>query len=245
MAVISDDVQSRPLAGLRVVDVSALAPGPFATMILADFGADVIAVERPEPDPFATRAWLGRGKRFVTVDLRSPDGPAVVARLVADADVFVEGYRPGTMERLGLGPEELTAANPGLVYARVTGWGQDGPYAGRAGHDINYIAIAGALGVIGRDEPVPPANLVGDFASGSYMAVMGILVALYERQASGRGQVVDAAMVDGAALLITGQLGLAASGGWGPRGTNLLDGSAPFYGTYRCADGRFVAVGAI
>ena len=245
MAVTSDDVQPRPLAGLRVVDVSALAPGPFATMILADFGADVIAVERPEPDPFATRTWLGRGKRYVTVDLRSPDGPAVVARLAADADVFVEGYRPGAMERLGLGPEELTAANPRLVYARVTGWGQDGPYAQRAGHDINYIAIAGALGVIGRDEPVPPANLVGDFASGSYMAVMGILVALYERQASGRGQVVDAAMVDGAALLITGQLGLAASGGWGRRGTNLLDGSAPFYGTYRCADGRFLAVGAI
>ena len=129
MAVTSDDVESRPLAGLRVIDVSALAPGPFATMILADFGADVIAVERPEPDPFATRTWLGRGKRFVTVDLRSPDGPAVVARLAADADVFVEGYRPGTMERLGLGPEELTAANPRLVYARVTGWGQDGPYA--------------------------------------------------------------------------------------------------------------------
>jgi alpha-methylacyl-CoA racemase len=237
--------RSGPLAGLRVVDVSALAPGPFATMILADFGAEVIAVERPGPDPFGTRAWLGRGKQYVTVDLRSPDGPAVVARLAATADVFVEGYRPGAMERLGLGPEDLTALNPGLVYVRVTGWGQDGPYALRAGHDINYISIAGALGVIGRDEPVPPANLVGDFASGSYLAVMGILTALYERQSSGRGQVVDAAMVDGATLLITGQLGLAASGGWGRRGTNLLDGSAPFYGTYRCADERFVAVGAI
>ena len=234
-----------PLAGLRVLDVSALAPGPFATMILADFGADVIAVERPGPDPFGTREWLGRGKRFVTVDLRAPEGPAVVARLAADVDVFVEGYRPGTMERLGLGPDVLLAANPRLVYARVTGWGQDGPYALRAGHDINYIAIAGALGVIGRDEPVPPVNLVGDFASGSFIAVMGILMALQERQSSGRGQVVDAAMVDGASLLITGQLGMAASGGWGRRGTNLLDGSAPFYGTYRCADGRFVAVGAI
>jgi alpha-methylacyl-CoA racemase len=234
-----------PLAGLRVLDVSALAPGPFATMILADFGADVIAVERPGRDPFGTREWLGRGKQFVTVDLRSADGPAVVARLAEGADVFVEGYRPGTMERLGLGPDDLLATNPGLVYARVTGWGQDGPYAMRAGHDINYISIAGALGVIGRDEPVPPANLVGDFASGSYLAVMGILSALYERQSSGRGQIVDAAMVDGATLLITGQLGLVASGGWGRRGTNLLDGSAPFYGTYRCADGGYVAVGAI
>ena len=234
-----------PLTGVRVVDVSALAPGPFATMILADFGADVVAVERPGPDPFATRTWLGRGKRFVTVDLQSPDGPAVVARLAEAADVFVEGYRPGTMERFGLGPDDLMPVNPRLVYARITGWGQGGPYAGRAGHDINYISIAGALGIIGRDDPVPPANLVGDFASGSYLAVMGILMALYERQFSGRGQVVDAAMVDGAVLLLTGQLGLAASGGWGRRGTNLLDGSAPFYGTYRCSDGRYVAVGAI
>lgn len=238
-------MSSRPLQGLRVLDVSALAPGPFATMILADFGADVIAVERPGPDPFATRAWLGRGKRFVTVDLRSVAGPAVVARLARDVDVFVEGYRPGTMERLGLGPDDLMAANPGLVYTRVTGWGQDGPYAERAGHDINYISIAGALGVIGTEDPVPPANLVGDFASGSFTAVMGILLALHERRRSGRGQVVDAAMVDGAVLLITGQLGLAALGRWGPRGTNLVDGSAPFYGTYRCADGRYVAVGAI
>jgi alpha-methylacyl-CoA racemase len=230
---------------VRVIDVSALAPGPFATMILADFGADVVAVERPGHDPYGTRAWLGRGKRFVTVDLRGPDGPGVVARLAQSADVFVEGYRPGAMERLGLGPDELLAANPGLVYARVTGWGQEGPYAARAGHDINYIAIAGALGVIGRDEPVPPANLVGDFASGSYLVVMGILAALFERSSSGRGQVVDAAMVDGATLLITGQLGLAADGGWGRRGTNLIDGSAPFYGVYRCADGGYVAVGAI
>ncbi|MGH9037220.1 MAG: CaiB/BaiF CoA transferase family protein [Acidimicrobiia bacterium] len=238
-------MSSRPLEGLRVLDVSALAPGPFATMILADFGADVIAVERPGPDPFATRAWLGRGKRFVTIDLRSADGPGVVARLARDVDVFVEGYRPGTMERLGLGPDELMDANPGLVYTRVTGWGQDGPYAMRAGHDINYISIAGALGVIGGEDPVPPANLVGDFAGGSFTAVMGILPALHERRHSGQGQVVDAAMVDGAALLITGQLGLAALGRWGPRGTNLVDGSAPFYGTYRCADGRYLAVGAI
>jgi alpha-methylacyl-CoA racemase len=236
---------TRPLDGVRVVDVSALAPGPFATMILADFGADVVAVERPEPDPFETRTWLGRGKRYVTIDLRTPEGRATVARLAADADVFVEGFRPGTMERLGLGPDDLMAANPGLVYARVTGWGQEGPYAGRAGHDINYIAVAGALGVIGRDDPVPPANLVGDFAGGSLMAVIGILLALHERESSGRGQVIDAAMVDGAALLITGQLGLAARGGWGRRGSNLLDGSAPFYGTYACADGRYVAVGAI
>jgi alpha-methylacyl-CoA racemase len=242
---VSPEGAAGPLAGVRVVDVSALAPGPFATMILADFGADVVAVERPGPDPFATRTWLGRGKRFVTIDLRNAEGRAAVARLAADADVFVEGFRPGTMERLGLGPDDLMADNPGLVYARVTGWGQDGPYAHRAGHDINYISVAGALGVIGRDDPVPPANLLGDFAGGSLMAVIGILLALHERARSGRGQVVDAAMVDGAALLITGQLGLSPRGGWGRRGTNLLDGSAPFYGTYRCADGRYVAVGAI
>ncbi|HYH49679.1 MAG TPA: CaiB/BaiF CoA-transferase family protein [Acidimicrobiia bacterium] len=234
-----------PLAGVRVVDISALAPGPFATMILADFGAEVIAVERPGGDGFGTRQWLGRGKRFLTVDLRRPEGVAVVSRLARDADVFVEGFRPGTAERLGLGPEVLLEANPGLVYARVSGWGQDGPYATRAGHDINYIAVAGALGVIGRDDPVPPANLVGDFAGGSLFAVIGVLLALQERQRSGRGQVVDAAMVDGAALLVTGQLGLAAAGRWGRRGTNLLDGSAPFYATYACADGRYVAVGAI
>jgi alpha-methylacyl-CoA racemase len=234
-----------PLAGVKIIDISALAPGPFATMILADFGAEVVAVERPGGDGFGTRQWLGRGKRFLTVDLRSEAGVAVVRRLARDADVFVEGFRPGTAERLGLGPETLLAENPALVYARVSGWGQTGPYASRAGHDINYIAVAGALGVIGRNDPVPPANLVGDFAGGSLFAVIGILLALQERQRSGAGQVVDAAMVDGAALLITGQLGLSAAGRWGPRGTNFLDGSAPFYGTYRCADGGYVAVGAI
>jgi alpha-methylacyl-CoA racemase len=235
----------RPLDGVRVVDLSALGPAPFGTMILADFGADVVAVERPRPDPWGTRQFLGRGKRSVVVDLKQPQGVEVVARLAAAADVFVESSRPGVMEAIGLGPDVLLAAHPGLVYARLTGWGQTGPYAERAGHDINYIAVGGPLGIMAGETPVPPANLVGDFAAGSLLMVVGILLALRERDRSGHGQVVDAAMVDGAALLSTGQLGMRASGLWGARGTNFLDGSAPFYGTYRCADGRFVSVGAI
>jgi alpha-methylacyl-CoA racemase len=240
-----------PLAGLRVVEMAGLAPGPFACTILADLGADVIRVDRATPgvdvlsvpgDP------LARSRRSIGVDVKSPAGLELVRGLVDRADVFVEGYRPGVAERLGLGPDECLARNPGLVYGRMTGWGQDGPMAPAAGHDINYIAIAGALDTIGRagERPVPPLNLVGDFGGGGLLLAMGLLAALYERAGSGRGQVVDASMVDGAALLTTQLHGLHAAGLWGNvRGANTLDGGAPFYDTYRASDGRYVAVGAI
>lgn len=237
---------TRPLDGIRVVDVSALAPGPFATMFLADFGAEVINIRRPgSGQPGGMPVLFTRGKEWREADLKSDEGRSAILDLARDADVFVEGFRPGAMERLGLGPDDLGAVNPALVYVRVTGWGQDGPYAMRAGHDINYIAIGGPLGIIGRDQPVPPVNIIGDFAGGSMMAVIGILLALQARQQTGIGQVVDAAMVDGAALLVTGQLELLARGEWGPRGTNELDGGAPYYATYATSDQRWFSVGAI
>jgi alpha-methylacyl-CoA racemase len=240
-----------PLAGLRVVEMAGLAPAPFACTILADLGADVIRVDRARPgadvlsvpgDP------LTRSRRSIGVDVKSPAGVELVRRIVDRADVFVEGYRPGVAERLGLGPDECLARNPRLVYGRMTGWGQDGPMAAAAGHDINYIGIAGALDGIGRadERPVPPLNLVGDFGGGGLLLAMGLLAALYERAGSGRGQVVDASMVDGAALLTTQLHGMHAAGLWGnERGANILDGGAPFYDTYRASDGRYVAVGAI
>ncbi len=239
------DLRHSPLRGIRVVDVSALGPGPFCSMLLADYGADVVSVCRPQREVFDPSAFFSRGKRSIVVDLRADGGAEVIRRLASTADVFLEGYRPGTMERRGLGPETLLADNPRLVYARLTGYGQDGPYAGRAGHDINYIALAGALGVIGDDQPVPPLNILGDFASGSVNAVTGIMLALFERERTGRGQVVDAAMVDGAAVLLSAQLAEHASGLWGGRGTSVLSGCAPFYAVYRCADGGWFAVGAI
>jgi alpha-methylacyl-CoA racemase len=213
-------------------------------MILADFGADVISVETLDRPDFDVSSFFTRGKRSVLTDLRQPAGVAAVARLAEGADVFVEGFRPGTMERLGLGPEQLCQRNPRLVYTRITGWGQEGPYAPLAGHDIDFIAIAGALGVLASD-PSPPLNLVGDFASGSITAVIGTVMALFAREHTGVGQVVDAAMVDGAAQLISAQLAMFSRGQWRPNGADLLDGSAPFYGVYRCADGRSIAVGAV
>jgi alpha-methylacyl-CoA racemase len=237
-----------PLAGVRVLDVSALGPGPFCSMLLADYGAEVVAIERPRrgaPEPTDVADYFSRGKRVVTVDLRAPHGAELIATLADHSDVFLEGYRPGTMERRGLGPDVLLARNPGLIYTRLTGWGQTGPYARRAGHDINYIAIGGALGAIGSAEPVPPLNLLGDFASGSLMAALGTMLALFERQRTGRGQVVDAAMADGAALLLSSQLAELARGTWPGRGRSLLSGCAPFYSVYRCADGGFFSVGAI
>ena len=240
-----------PLAGLRVVEMAGLAPGPFACTILADLGDDVIRVDRAAPgvdvlsvpgDP------LARSRRSIGIDVKAPAGLELVRRLVERADVFVEGYRPGVAERLGLGPDECLARNPRLVYGRMTGWGQDGPMAAAAGHDINYIGIAGALDAIGRagERPVPPLNLVGDFGGGGLLLAMGLLAALHERAGSGRGQVVDASMVDGAALLTTQLHGMHAAGLWGNgRGANTLDGGAPFYDTYRASDGRYVAVGAI
>ncbi|GHF82626.1 alpha-methylacyl-CoA racemase [Amycolatopsis bartoniae] len=244
-------MKSGPLRGLKVVELAGLAPAPFAATMLADLGADVVRVDRAKPgqdvlgiagDP------LMRGRRTIGVDTKQPEGVEVVLRLAERSDVFIEGFRPGVAERMGLGPEQVHARNPRVVYGRLTGWGQDGPLASAAGHDINYAGIAGALEPIGRagEPPVPPLNLVADFAGGGMLLAMGVLAALYERAASGRGQVVDAAMVDGAALLTTQLHGMRAAGLWpGERGTNLLDGGAPFYDTYETADGKYVALGAI
>lgn len=242
---------SGPLAGVKVVEIASLAPAPFGCMILADLGAEVIRVDRasssatalvPPPGP------LDRGRRTIALDLKSTEGVATLKRLVEDADVFVEGFRPGVTERLGIGPEDLAAVNERLVYARMTGWGQDGPLASAAGHDINYIAIAGALEPIARrgERPLAPLNLLGDFAGGGMLMALGILAALHERSTSGKGQVVDAAMVDGASLFTAFMRGMHASGVWLEEpGTNMLDGAAAFYDTYPCADGKYVAVGCV
>ncbi|MFI6638269.1 CaiB/BaiF CoA transferase family protein [Streptomyces sp. NPDC050504] len=241
-----------PLAGVRVVELAGIGPGPFAAMLLADLGADVVRVDRPGGaglgvDP--AHDLTNRGKRSVVVDLKAPAGPGTVLDLVERADVLIEGYRPGVAERLGVGPEACLARNPKLVYGRMTGWGQEGPLARRAGHDIAYIAVTGTLGMIGRPDepPTVPANLVGDYAGGSLYLVVGVLAALqHARGAGGTGQVVDAAIVDGAAHLATMIHGMVAAGGWQDRrGANLLDGGCPFYGTYETADGRHMAVGAL
>jgi alpha-methylacyl-CoA racemase len=235
-----------PLTGVRVLDLSALGPGPFCSMLLADFGADVVAIERPgTPHPFDPARSLSRGKRSAVVDMRAPRGPEVIARLADAADVLLESNRPGTMERRGLGPDVLCERNPRLIYTRLTGWGQAGPYRDRAGHDINYAAIAGTLGVIGDDRPVPPLAMLGDLAGGSLFTALGIMMALYERTVTGRGQVIDAAIADGSALLNLTNLAEFNAGIWAGRGRHILSGTAPFYGAYACADGRFFAVGAI
>jgi alpha-methylacyl-CoA racemase len=242
------DEQGRrgPLAGLRVLDLSGLGPAPFATMMLADFGAEVLSVRRPDPMPFDPAAAMSRGKSAIGLDLRSPDGQAVARRLAKGADIFVEGFRPGVMERLGLGPDVLLAENPGLIYARLTGWGQSGPYAKRAGHDINYLAISGALNVTGEDKPTAPPGLLGDLANGSYTMMIGVLMALVERQRTGKGQVVDAAIVDGASYMLGAMFGELELGLWdGDPDHALLGGKAPFYGVYRCADEKWFSVGAI
>jgi alpha-methylacyl-CoA racemase len=240
-----------PLAGLKVVELAGLAPAPFATTVLADLGADVVRVDRAKPG-FDVVAFphdpLSRARRWIGVDTKAPAGRDIVLRLVEDADVLIEGFRPGVTERLGIGPDDCLHRNPRLVYGRITGWGQDGPLAQAAGHDINYIGLAGALEPIGRagERPVPPLNLLGDFGGGGLLLAMGVLAALVERSTSGRGQVVDASMVDGAALLTAGLHGLRNIGAWNrPRGANMLDGGAPFYDTYETSDGRYVAVGAI
>lgn len=243
--------QHGPLHGVRVIELAGIGPGPFATMLLADLGADVVRVDRPAGpggERLARADVVNRGKRSIAVDLKSPGGRAVVQRLVAGADVLVEGFRPGVTERLGLGPDDCLAANPRLVYARMTGWGQDGPLAAVAGHDIDYIALTGALWASGRadERPVPALNLVGDYGGGSMFLVVGVLAALLERSTSGRGQVVDAAMVDGVAVLTTMFTALRGMGVWrAQRGVNLFDTGAPFYEVYECADGRYLAVGAL
>ncbi|GAA3388521.1 CaiB/BaiF CoA-transferase family protein [Streptomyces roseoviridis] len=241
-----------PLAGVRVVELAGIGPGPFAAMLLADLGADVVRVDRPGGpglgiDP--ARDLTNRNKRSVLVDLKADDGPDTVLDLVARADILIEGYRPGVAERLGVGPDACLARNPRLVYGRMTGWGQSGPLAPTAGHDIGYIAITGTLGMIGPDPdgpPTVPANLVGDYAGGSLYLVIGVLAALQHARTHGEGQIVDAAIVDGTAHLATMIHGMLAAGGWQDRrGVNLLDGGCPFYGTYATSDGGYMAVGAL
>ncbi|MBW0104797.1 CaiB/BaiF CoA-transferase family protein, partial [Pseudonocardia sp. KRD291] len=243
-----------PLAGVRVVEFAGIGPAPFCGMVLSDLGADVVRIDRipgpPSADPptgmaTLTEGILGRGRRSVGIDLKSPDGHAVAAELASSADALIEGFRPGVMERLGFGPDECLAANPRLVYGRLTGWGQDGPYSQAAGHDLNYIALAGALAPIGRrgERPVPPLNVVGDFAGGGMLLAMGIAAALVEAGRSGHGQVVDAAMVDGSAYLMTMMFELLGRGAWTEEHeSNPNDGGAHFYDVYETADGRHVSV---
>ncbi len=245
---------SGPLSGTRVVEIGGIGPSPFCAMMLADMGADVIRVDRASAvTPREEYEWppdylLNRGRRSVGVDLKHPDGVEVVLRLAERADVLIEGYRPGVAERLGIGPDDCRARNPRLVYGRMTGWGQSGPYARYPGHDMNYIALSGALHSIGRADgpPAPPLNLVGDFGGGGMLLAVGVLAALIEAGRSGAGQTVDAAMLDGSALLATMFYGMRDMGQWdGGRGGNLLDGGAHFYDVYETADGKYVSIGAM
>ena len=240
--------QSGPLSGLRVVEFAGIGPVPFAAMLLADMRADVVRIVRPGTPPLDKRDIVERGRRVVVLDLKAPAALESALDLIEHADALLEGFRPGVMERLGLGPEAVLQRNPRLVYGRMTGWGQTGPLAAAAGHDIDYIALAGALHAIGESTrgPVPPLNLLGDFGGGALYLIVGVLAALLEAQRSGRGQVVDTAIVDGAASLLTFIYAALARGAWrDERGNNLLDGGAPFYTTYRCADGEYIAVGAL
>jgi len=242
-----------PLKGLNIIEMAGLGPAPFAGMMLADMGADVLRIDRKPSggaDAFEkvkAANYVDRGRRSVALDLKTPDGAALALDLIVGADAVIEGFRPGVMERLGLGPDVCFGCNPKLVYGRVTGWGQDGPLSQTAGHDINYIALTGMLHAIGEpSRPAPPLNLVGDFAGGAMMLAFGVLAALWEAQRSGQGQIVDAAMTDGVATLSAMIYSFRAQGQWrDERGANLLDGGAPFYGCYACADGKFVAVGAL
>ncbi|MGI8711436.1 MAG: CaiB/BaiF CoA transferase family protein [Acidimicrobiales bacterium] len=242
-----------PLSGIKVLEIAGIGPGPYGAMLLADLGADVVRIDRSANavggDPATPPAdLLGRGRRSVAIDLKHPDGVATVLDLVAGADALIEGFRPGVMERLGLGPDECRQRNERLVYARMTGWGQDGPYASAAGHDINYIALAGALEPLGRagEAPTPPINLIGDFGGGGMLLAFGVCAALVEAGRSGKGQVIDAAMVDGAASLMTMTWSFKHMGIWtDDRGTNLLDTGAHFYDTYETADAKYVSIGSI
>jgi alpha-methylacyl-CoA racemase len=241
------------LNGIKIIEITGIGPGPFAAMMLSDMGAEITRVDRlqsvqDEPPSELSRDFLARGRRSVAVDLKHPEGIATVLRLVEGADALLEGFRPGVMERLGLGPDACLERNPRLVYGRMTGWGQEGPLAQVAGHDINYIALAGALDPIGRKggPPCPPLNLVGDFGGGGLMLAYGVVCALVERAKSGKGQVVDAAMVDGAAALMTIFHGALQSGWWKEeRGTNMLDTGAHFYDVYETSDGKYVSIGSI
>jgi alpha-methylacyl-CoA racemase len=246
---VTDEAQARvgPLAGLRVLEMAGIGPGPFCAMLLADMGADVLRVDRAGAPPQPFLEVVGRGRRSVVLDLKSPEDVQTCLRLIERADVLIEGFRPGVMERLGLGPDLALARNPGLVYGRMTGWGQDGPLARTAGHDINYIGLSGALAALGPPDrpPPPPLNLVGDYGGGSLYLAFGIMAALYERRSSGLGQVVDGAVLDGAASMMAVFCGMAATGLPVSQGQNFLAGAAPFYRCYACADGRYLAVGAL
>ncbi len=242
-----------PLAGIRIIELAGIGPAPFACMMLADHGAEVIRIERPGakkggPGGDPVKDILLRSRKTIAIDLKSAEGIGVVRDLVASADGFVEGFRPGVTERLGLGPEVLIETTPRLVYGRMTGWGQDGPYAQAAGHDINYIALAGALHAFGRagEKPTPPINMVGDFGGGAMMLAFGMVSALLHARTTGQGQVIDCAMTDGAALLMSMIWSFHGQGLWrDERGVNLLDSGAHFYDTYACADGKYVSIGAI
>ncbi|PZG14242.1 CaiB/BaiF CoA transferase family protein [Nonomuraea aridisoli] len=242
------EVRRGPLSGVRVLELAGLAPGPFAGMMLADHGAEVLRVDRVKAVSDRPRTdVMDRGKRTVGLDLKAPEGVAAFKELVRHADVVIEVFRPGVAERLGIGPDDLHAVNERLIYGRMTGWGQDGPLAPTAGHDIDYIAVSGVLSLLGREggKPTPPINILGDFAGGGLMLAYGVLLALFERERTGKGRVIDAAMVDGAAVLFSMFYQGVQTGFWGPRGTNLLDTGAPQYDTYETADGEYVAVGAL
>ena len=237
-----------PLSGFKIIELAGIGPGPFCGMMLSDMGAEVIRVERTGGSKKASKDVLARNRRSIAVDLKQPEGVETVLRLIESADAVFEGFRPGVMERLGLSPDICLARNPRLVFGRMTGWGQTGPMAQAAGHDINYIALAGALHAIGRksEKPVPPLNLVGDFGGGGMLLAFGMVCALLEAQKSGAGQVVDAAMVDGTASLMAMFFSMAASGAFTQeRGSNMLDGGAHFYDTYETQDGKFVCIGSI
>ena len=238
-----------PLKGFKIIEMAGIGPGPFCGMILADLGAEIIRVDRASAAGTGSREEpANRGKKSIAVDLKSEDGVEVVLKLVESADAIFEGFRPGVMERLGLGPDVCQKRNEKLVFGRMTGWGQTGPLANAAGHDINYIALSGALAAMGRDDspPVPPLNLIGDFGGGGMLLALGIVAALLETQNSGKGQVIDAAMTDGSSLLMTMMYSMHQSGFWNlERQTNLLDGAAHFYDTYECKDGKYVSIGSI
>ncbi len=239
-----------PLEGIRVIEIAGIGPGPFCGMMLSDMGAEVLRVDRADKvrEPGVSGDLLARGRRSIGVDLKSPKGVELVLGLIEKSDAIFEGFRPGVMERLGLGPDVCLARNPGIVYGRMTGWGQDGPMAKAAGHDINYISLAGALEPMGRkgEKPMFPLNLIGDFGGGGLMLAFGIACAIIERQRSGKGQVVDAAMVDGAAILMAMFHGMQSVGFWQEeRGTNMLDSGAHFYDVYECKDGKFISIGSI
>ncbi|MBI1359653.1 MAG: CoA transferase [Alphaproteobacteria bacterium] len=239
---------SGPLVGLKVIEFAGIGPAPFCGMLLADLGADVIRIDRKESVGRTPRDLMGRGKRSVAIDLKHPEGVEAALLLIEKADALIEGFRPGVMERLGLGPDVAQARNPRLVYGRMTGWGQTGPWSSMAGHDINYIALTGALHSMGRrgQPPAPPLNLVGDYGGGALYLAFGLCAALWESQRTGKGQVIDCAMTDGAASLMSMFYGMRAAGIWtDTREDNLLDGAAHFYDAYECADGKWLAIGAI